>query len=80
LLQAMIVGVKAIEFSGSVAYREEKTRAKAYKYLCHRISIALALIVAIALFNFCPADSDICREYLRRGREEFSFSSTWLTE
>jgi uncharacterized protein YqhQ len=55
LLQAMIVGVKAIEFSGSVAYREGEDKSeKPISTWAIGISIALALIVAIALFKFLP--------------------------
>ena len=55
LLQAMIVGVKAIEFSGSVAYREGEDKSEKPISTCAiGISIALALIVAIALFKFLP--------------------------
>ncbi|MGO9379807.1 MAG: DUF1385 domain-containing protein [Dissulfurispiraceae bacterium] len=55
LLQAMIVGVKAIEFSGSVAYREGEDKSeKPISNWAIGMSIGLALVVAIALFKFLP--------------------------
>ncbi|HMK56843.1 MAG TPA: DUF1385 domain-containing protein [Dissulfurispiraceae bacterium] len=55
LLQAMIIGVKAIEFSGSVAYQEDDSKGdKPISSWAIGVSIALALVFAIALFKFLP--------------------------
>jgi uncharacterized protein YqhQ len=53
LFQALIIGVKAIEFSGSVAYQDDK-EGKPLTPLSMAISIGAAIILAIALFKFLP--------------------------
>jgi uncharacterized protein YqhQ len=50
---ALIIGIKAIEFSGSIAYKEhddDKPMSKTAMFF----SIGLALVLAIALFKFLP--------------------------
>ena len=55
LLQALIVGIKAIEFSGNIAYQEGGDKSeKPVGNLGIALSIGAALIVAIALFKFLP--------------------------
>ena len=51
LCQALAIGIKAIEFSGSVAYQEEEKPAHPVSMW---FSLALAVILAIALFKFLP--------------------------
>lgn len=52
LFQALYIGIKAIEFSGSVALEEkDKTSTSPFMFA---ISIVLAIIIAIALFKFLP--------------------------
>jgi len=53
LFHALIIGVKAIEFSGSVAYQEQE-RDKPVSPWGLGLSIGLAIILAIALFKFLP--------------------------
>jgi uncharacterized protein YqhQ len=50
--QALVIGVKAIEFSGKVAYQEENEKPLGSWSIA--FSIGAALIVAIALFKFFP--------------------------
>jgi uncharacterized protein YqhQ len=50
--QALVVGVKAIEFSGKVAYQEENEKPLSSWSIA--FSIGAALVVAIALFKFLP--------------------------
>ncbi len=52
LFSALIIGVKAIEFSGSIAYQEQDE--KPLSPLSLALSIGLAIILAIALFKFLP--------------------------
>ncbi|MCX8070476.1 MAG: DUF1385 domain-containing protein [Thermodesulfovibrionales bacterium] len=52
LLQALYIGIKAIEFSGSVAF-EEKQGSKTNPFL-FAVTILLALGIAIAFFKFLP--------------------------
>ena len=55
LMQALVIGIKAIEFSGSVAYKEEEDNGeKPISSWAIGLSIGMALIVAIALFKFLP--------------------------
>lgn len=53
LFQALSIGMKAIEFSGSVAY-QEKEGEKPISPVGIAVSIGLAIIIAIALFKFLP--------------------------
>ncbi|HMK43003.1 MAG TPA: DUF1385 domain-containing protein [Dissulfurispiraceae bacterium] len=53
LLQALIIGIKAIEFSGSVAF-QEKDDEKPLSPWSIALSIGLALVLAITLFKFLP--------------------------
>lgn len=53
LFHALIIGVKAIEFSGSVAY-QEKEGEKPISGWGMGLSIVLAFVLAIALFKFLP--------------------------
>lgn len=53
LFQALSIGIKAIEFSGSVAY-QEKEGEKPISSLGIAVSIGFAIIIAIALFKFLP--------------------------
>jgi uncharacterized protein YqhQ len=50
--QALVIGVKAIEFSGKVAYQEENEKPLSSWSIA--FSIGMALVVAIALFKFFP--------------------------
>lgn len=52
LFTALIIGIKAIEFSGSIAYQEKDEKPLSPWSLA--LSIALALILAIVLFKFLP--------------------------
>jgi uncharacterized protein YqhQ len=52
LFQALRIGIKAIEFSGTVAFEEEKDKPDNPWVFAG--SIAVALILAIALFKFLP--------------------------
>jgi len=55
LLQALIIGIKAIEFSGGVAYREGDDKSeKPISSWGIGLSIGAALVVAIGLFKFLP--------------------------
>jgi uncharacterized protein YqhQ len=55
LLQALVIGIKAIEFSGSIAYREDEDKGeKPISSWAIGLSMGMALIVAIALFKFLP--------------------------
>src|SRR5512139_150287 len=49
--QALHIGVKAIEFSGSVAYQEQD---KPMSSLSVAFSIGLAFVLAVGLFKFLP--------------------------
>ncbi len=51
LFQALTIGVKAIEFSGSVAYKEEVKSDSKFGII---ISIVIAFFLAIGLFKFLP--------------------------
>lgn len=51
LVQALAIGVKAIEFSGNVAYQEDE---KPVSTLGMGLTIGFAVILAIALFKFLP--------------------------
>lgn len=51
--QALSIGIKAIEFSGSVAYREKEDE-KPMSSVGMTITIAAAIILAIGLFKFLP--------------------------
>ncbi|WP_333654650.1 DUF1385 domain-containing protein [Dissulfurispira sp.] len=53
LFHALMIGVKAIEFSGSVAYQEQEGD-KPISPWGLGLSIGLAIILAIALFKFLP--------------------------
>jgi uncharacterized protein YqhQ len=53
LFHALLIGVKAIEFSGSVAYQEQEGD-KPISPWGLGLSIGLAIILAIALFKFLP--------------------------
>ena len=53
IFNALSIGIKAIEFSGSVAY-QEKEGDKPISPLGMAISISLAIVLAIALFKFLP--------------------------
>jgi uncharacterized protein YqhQ len=50
--QALVIGIKAIEFSGKVAYQEENEKPLTTWSI--GLSIGAALLVAIALFKFLP--------------------------
>jgi uncharacterized protein YqhQ len=50
--QAFVIGVKAIEYSGKVAYQEENEKPLSSWSIA--VSIGAALLVAIALFKFLP--------------------------
>lgn len=50
--QAFVIGIKAIEFSGKVAYQEENEKPLTTWSI--GLSIGAALLVAIALFKFLP--------------------------
>jgi uncharacterized protein YqhQ len=50
--QALVIGIKAIEFSGKVAYQEESEKPLSSWSIA--FSITAALLVAIALFKFLP--------------------------
>jgi uncharacterized protein YqhQ len=50
--QALVIGVKAIEYSGKVAYQEENEKPLSSWSIA--LSIGAALLVAIALFKFLP--------------------------
>ncbi len=50
--QALVIGVKAIEYSGKVAYQEENEKPLSSWSIA--FSIGAALLVAIALFKFLP--------------------------
>lgn len=52
LFQALVVGVKAIEFSGNVAFQEEGEKPLSSWSIA--LSIGMALVLAIALFKFLP--------------------------
>jgi len=52
LATALIIGIKAIEFSGSIAYQEKDEKPLSPWSLA--LSIGLALILAIVLFKFVP--------------------------
>lgn len=52
LFTALVIGIKAIEFSGSIAYQDKDE--KPLSPLSIAFSIALALILAIVLFKFLP--------------------------
>lgn len=54
LFHALLIGVKAIEFSSSVAYQEEEEGDKPISPWGLGLSIGLAIILAIALFKFLP--------------------------
>lgn len=54
LFHALLIGVKAIEFSGSVAYQEKEKGDKPISPWGLGLSIGLAIILAIALFKFLP--------------------------
>ena len=51
LIQALSIGVKAIEFSGNIAYQEDE---KPIGTLGMGLTIGFAIILAIALFKFLP--------------------------
>lgn len=50
--QALVIGIKAIEFSGKIAYEEEGDKPLTKWSIA--LSIGAALLVAIALFKFFP--------------------------
>lgn len=52
LFQALRIGIKAIEFSGSVAFEEEKDKPN--NPWVFGLSLITALILALALFKFMP--------------------------
>jgi uncharacterized protein YqhQ len=52
LVQALAIGVKAIEYSGKVAYQEENEKPLSSWSIA--FSMFMALVVAIALFKFFP--------------------------
>lgn len=52
LLQALIIGIKAIEFSGNIAFQEEGEKPLSPWSIA--LSIGMALVLAIALFKFLP--------------------------
>ncbi len=52
LFQALVVGIKAIEFSGNVAFQEEGEKPLSPWSIA--LSIGMALVLAIALFKFLP--------------------------
>lgn len=54
LFHALLIGVKAIEFSGSVAYQKKEEGDKPISPWGLGLSIGLAIILAIALFKFLP--------------------------
>lgn len=52
LFSALVIGIKAIEFSGSIAYQDKDEKPLSPWSLA--LSIGLALILAIVLFKFLP--------------------------
>ncbi|HSW62614.1 MAG TPA: DUF1385 domain-containing protein [Dissulfurispiraceae bacterium] len=52
LFQALIIGIKAIEFSGNIAFQEEGEKPLSPWSIA--LSIGMALVLAIALFKFLP--------------------------
>ncbi len=52
LFSALIIGIKAIEFSGSIAYQDKEEKPLSPWSLA--LSIGLAIILAIVLFKFVP--------------------------
>ncbi|HIJ60198.1 MAG TPA: DUF1385 domain-containing protein [Nitrospirae bacterium] len=52
LFEALKIGIKAIEFSGSVAFVEEDKKGESP--FAFAISIAIAILLAIAIFKFLP--------------------------
>jgi uncharacterized protein YqhQ len=70
LLQALIIGIKAIEFSGSIAYQEGEEKPLSSWSIALSISIAFAL--AIGLFKFLPL---LAATLIGRVYEEVSRSS-----
>lgn len=52
LFQALIIGIKAIEFSGNIAFQEEGEKPLSPWSMA--LSIGMALVLAIALFKFLP--------------------------
>jgi uncharacterized protein YqhQ len=52
LLQALIIGVKAIEFSGNVAFQDDGEKPLSPWSIA--LSIGMAIVLAIALFKFLP--------------------------
>jgi uncharacterized protein YqhQ len=50
--QALVIGVKAIEFSGKIAYQEENEKPLSSWSIA--LSVGAALVVAVALFKFFP--------------------------
>lgn len=53
LAQALTIGIKAIEFSGNIAYQEKENK-KPISPLSMGISIGAAIILAVVLFKFLP--------------------------
>ncbi|MCI0469957.1 MAG: DUF1385 domain-containing protein [Nitrospirae bacterium] len=53
LIHAMVIGIRAIEFSGSVAYQDGK-EDKGTGAVAMTLSIAAAIILAIVIFKFVP--------------------------
>ncbi len=53
LFQALYIGVKAIEFSGNVAYQEQEDE-KTFSPLSMAITIATAMLLAVGLFIVLP--------------------------
>ncbi|MCX7914440.1 MAG: DUF1385 domain-containing protein [Thermodesulfovibrionales bacterium] len=52
LLSALVVGIKAIEFSSMIAYKDKDEKSLGFWGIA--LSIVLALIIAILLFKFFP--------------------------
>lgn len=52
LFQALVIGVKAIEFSGNIAFQEEGEKPLSSWSIA--LSIGMALALAVALFKFLP--------------------------
>lgn len=52
LFQALVIGIKAIEFSGNIAFQEEGEKPLSPWSIA--LSIGMAMVLAIALFKFLP--------------------------
>lgn len=52
LFQALVIGVKAIEYSGNIAFQEEGEKPLSPWSIA--LSIGMALVLAVALFKFLP--------------------------